>query len=229
MVPAGGHHDLVMVVETGDSDEDLPDPDLAWSATEAGWARRIPPLAQSLAPRDARHACAVLLGLTSSAGGMVAAATTSLPERAREATSYDYRFAWIRDQCYAGHAALVAGIDELADNAVSFVAERLLADGPTLKPAYTVDGGRVPDQRRLRLPGYPGGSDIVGNWVNKQFQLDACGEALLLLAAAARGDRLDVDGWRALEAAVVGDSTTAGTSPTRASGSWSRTAGRTAD
>jgi hypothetical protein len=202
VVPAGAYHDLVMVVETGDSDEDLPDPDLAWSATEAGWARRIPPLAQSLAPRDARHACAVLLGLTSSAGGMVAAATTSLPERAREATSYDYRFAWIRDQCYAGHAALVAGLDELADNAVSFVSERLLADGPTLKPAYTVDGGRVPDQRRLRLPGYPGGSDIVGNWVNNQFQLDACGEALLLLAAAARGDRLDVDGWRALESAV---------------------------
>ena len=79
----------------------------------------------------------------------------------------------------------------LLDDAVRFVAARLLADGPQLAPAYTVDGGRVPDQRRLDLPGYPGGTDIVGNWVNAQFQLDAFGEALLLFAAAARHDRLD--------------------------------------
>ncbi|PZR83567.1 MAG: glycoside hydrolase [Candidatus Aeolococcus gillhamiae] len=202
VVPNGSHHDLVMSVEAGDTAEGLPDAGAAWSATEAAWKSRIPPLSQSLAPRDAQHACAVMLGLTSAAGGMVAAATTSLPERARQSTSYDYRFAWIRDQCYAGHAALAAGVDELADSAVAFVSERLLADGPNLKPAYTVDGGPVPDQRRLHLPGYPGGTDIVGNWVNGQFQLDACGETLLLLAGAAKRDRLDVEGWRALETAV---------------------------
>ena len=33
---------------------------------------------------------------------MVAAATTSLPERAEEGRNYDYRYVWIRDQCYAG-------------------------------------------------------------------------------------------------------------------------------
>jgi GH15 family glucan-1,4-alpha-glucosidase len=60
----------------------------------------------------------------------------------------------------------------------------------------------VPDQRQLDLPGYPGGSDVVGNWVNQQFQLDAFGEALLLFAAAARHDHLDADGWRAAETAV---------------------------
>jgi GH15 family glucan-1,4-alpha-glucosidase len=42
----------------------------------------------------------------------------------------------------------------------------------------------------------------VGNWVNGQFQLDAFGEALLLFAAAAAHDRLDADGWRAVEAAA---------------------------
>jgi GH15 family glucan-1,4-alpha-glucosidase len=199
----GEHHDLVMVVERRGADDEPPNPELAWAATESAWRGRIPKLESSAAPRDAEHACAVLLGLTSSDGGMVAAATTSLPERAREGTSYDYRFAWIRDQCYAGHAALQAGVDELADRAVSFVSQRLLADGPELKPAYTVTGGRVPSQRRLPLPGYPGGSDIIGNHVNKQFQLDAVGEALLLLASAAEHDRLDVDGWRALETAAA--------------------------
>ena len=84
-----------------------------------------------------------------------------------------------------------------------FVSARLLEDGPQLKPAYTIAGGPVPDQRHLELPGYPGASDIVGNWVNQQFQLDAFGEALLLFAAAARYDHLDANGWRAAETAVA--------------------------
>ena len=89
------------------------------------------------------------------------------------------------------------------DDAVRFVSERLLADGPDMVPAYTTVGGPVPDQRRLGLPGYPGGTDVVGNWVNQQFQLDAFGESLLLFAAAAGHDHLDADGWRAAETAVA--------------------------
>jgi GH15 family glucan-1,4-alpha-glucosidase len=127
----------------------------------------------------------------------------SLPERAEEGRNYDYRYAWIRDQCYSGEAVAAAGPYPLLDRAVSFVTERLLADGPDLKPAYTADGGPVPDERQLHLPGYPGGYDKVGNWVNRQFQLDAFGEALLLFAAAARHDRLDSDHWRAAETAVA--------------------------
>ena len=133
---------------------------------------------------------------------MVAAATTSLPERAEQGRNYDYRYAWIRDQSYAGQAAAAAQAWPILDDAVRFVCERLHADGPDLVPAYAVDGGPVPDQRQLDLPGYPGGFDLVGNWVNRQFQLDGLGEALLLLAAAARHDRLDTEGWRAAEIAA---------------------------
>ena len=60
----------------------------------------------------------------------------------------------------------------------------------------------MPDQRRLDLPGYPGGFDLVGNWVNKQFQLDAFGEALLLFATAAQHARLDSGAWRAARIAA---------------------------
>ncbi|MEO6155992.1 MAG: glycoside hydrolase family 15 protein, partial [Ilumatobacteraceae bacterium] len=144
---------------------------------------------------------AVLRGLTSSGGGMVAA-TTSLPERAEAGRNYDYRYVWIRDQCYTGQAIAAAGADPLLDDATRFVAARLLQDGPHLTPAYSPSGGAVPDQRRLGLPGYPGGYDLVGNWVNKQFQLDAFGESLLLFAAAARHDHLDTDARRAVDAAV---------------------------
>jgi hypothetical protein len=199
-------HDLLLALGTTDSALDLPSPEVAWAATEEGWRSRVPALDNATGSRDARHAYAVLAGLTSSDGGMVAAATTSLPERAREGRCYDYRYAWIRDQCFAGQAAAAAGAFPLLDNAVRFVSNRLLADGPGLKPAYTVDGGLAPEERKLDLPGYPGGSDIVGNDANKQFQLDAFGEALLLFASAARHDRLDTDGRRA--AGIAADAIT---------------------
>ena len=202
-VPAGRHHDLVLEISDHPLEGAPADPDLAWRATEAAWDQAMPQLPGTIADRDARHAYAVMRGLTSSGGGMAAAATTSLPERAEEGRNYDYRYAWIRDQCIAGHAVAAAGPYPLLDSAVAFVTERILADGPQLKPAYTVSGGPVPDERQLHLPGYPGSSAKLGNWVNKQFQLDAFGETLMLLAAAARHDRLDRDHWRAVEVAVA--------------------------
>ena len=201
-LPAGSHHDLVLELSERALPAQLPDPDQAWEGTEQTWREGVPEFPGTAAPDDTRHAYAVLRGLTSTGGGMVAAATTSLPERARQGRSYDYRYVWIRDQCFAGEAVASAGPYPLLDDAVSFVSARLLDDGPELAPAYTTAGGQVPDQRSLHLPGYPGGQDIVGNHVNAQFQLDSFGESLLLLAAAARHDHLDADGWRAAETAA---------------------------
>jgi alpha,alpha-trehalase len=201
-VPAGESRDLVLELSAEPLRDDPPDAIRLWSATRERWAQAAPPLNEVVAARDARHAQVVLRGLTSAGGGMVAAATTSLPERAEEGRNYDYRYAWIRDQVYAGRAAAAAGCYSLLDAAVRFVSGRLHDDGPKLVPAYTVDGGPVPDQRQLSLPGYPGGFDLVGNWVNRQFQLDALGESLLLLAAAGEHDRLDSDGRKAAEIAA---------------------------
>jgi GH15 family glucan-1,4-alpha-glucosidase len=197
----GQSHDLVLTLDAHDAGP-VDSADRLWRATEAAWADRVPELACSTAERDARHAYAVLSGLTSVSGGMVAAATTSLPERARAGRNYDYRYVWIRDQCYAGQAAAHSGAPALLDEAVRFVGARLLDEGPGLRPAYTVTGRHVPDERELPVPGYPGGTAIAGNWVNEQFQLDVFGEALLLFAAAGRQDRLNADAWRAAEAAA---------------------------
>ena len=203
VVPEGEHHDLVLEIGgEGQLPDVLPDPDVAWEATAAAWARSVPNLERGLAPRDARHSYAVLRGLTSADGGMVAAASMSLPERAAAGRNYDYRYAWIRDQSYAGIAAAATGTMALLDAAVEFVGARLIEDGPHLKPAYTARGGQVPTEQALDLPGYPGGSAKTGNWVNSQFQLDAYGEALQLLATAARHDRLDAQGMRAVQVAV---------------------------
>ena len=199
---AGDHHDFVLEVGDRPLPADAVDADRAWRATEAAWQVAVPPMEAGLAPRDARRSYAVLRGLTGSSGGMIAAATTSLPERAQAGRNYDYRYVWIRDQCYAGQAVAAAGPHPLLDDAVAFVGARLLEHGERLAPAYTITGSSVPDQRRLDLPGYPGGYDIVGNWVNRQFQLDAFGEALQLFAAAGQHDRLDDQAWNAATVAA---------------------------
>jgi hypothetical protein len=197
----GDEHDIVLELSAGGERPRL-DPDQLWKRTEEAWQRAVPDCSGLAAPRDARHAYAVLRGLTSSSGGMVAAATTSLPERANSGRSYDYRFAWVRDQCYAGLAVATHGPHELLDTAVQFTAERVLADGDSLHPAYTVDGGPVPGESALPLVGYPGGSDRIGNKAADQFQLDAFGEVLQLFAAAAHHDRLTPEAERAIGVAV---------------------------
>jgi hypothetical protein len=198
----GDCHDLVLEIGTAPLKGRPVDAARAWVSTEQAWDSAVPALHHTIAAADARQAYAVLRGMTGAGGGMVAAATTSLPERAEEGRNYDYRYVWIRDQCYAGQAVAAAGAYPLLDEAVRFVGARLLADGPTLSPAYTVTGGPVPEQRELHLPGYPGGYDRIGNDVSHQFQLDIFGEALLLFAAAAHHDRLDKGGWEAAETAA---------------------------
>lgn len=138
----GQTHDLVLELSTQRETEPL-DADALWRATEREWRQAVPDCSRLVAPRDARHAYAVLRGLTSVSGGMVAAATTSLPERANSGRNYDYRYAWLRDQCYAGLAVAAHGPHPLVDDAVRFVAERILADGDEVRPAYTVDGRPV--------------------------------------------------------------------------------------
>jgi GH15 family glucan-1,4-alpha-glucosidase len=202
VVHPGRPHDFVLELATAPFTHEPPDPQRSWTETQDAWHELVPPADDLVAARDARHAYAVLAGLTGSTGGMVAAATTSLPERADAGRSYDYRYVWIRDQCFAGQAVAAFGPHQLLDDTVRFVTARLLDDGAQLQPAYTVSEARIPDEQTIPLAGYPGGVDTIGNHVREQFQLDVFGEALLLFAAADRHDHLDVDGWRAAERAV---------------------------
>ena len=140
----GQQHDLVLEI----SDRPLP-PALvvaedAWRATEEAWQAAVPKLENCLSAREARTSYAVLRALTSETGGMVAAATTSLPERAEAGRNYDYRYVWIRDQCFAGIAAAAIDDDTLLDAAVEFVTARVLEHGDHLAPAYTSVGEACP-------------------------------------------------------------------------------------
>ena len=201
---AGQQHDLVLELAQGSLPDDVPDAESVFNSTRTAWRRALPDIDSVVARRDVAHACAVLTGMTSARGGTVAAATMSLPERAEQGRNYDYRYAWIRDQCMLGQAAATVDALSLVDLSCDFVAQRLSDDGPRLRPAYKIGGGRVPDEKKLDgLDGYPGGYDRLGNHVTHQFQLDAFGESLLLFTAAARLDRLDTRHWAAVRQAVA--------------------------
>ncbi|HTW98420.1 MAG TPA: glycoside hydrolase family 15 protein, partial [Acidimicrobiales bacterium] len=205
----GDQHDLVLevVLEGSGRDRDggePPDAGALWELTERSWRAEVPACDGPMTGRDVRRSYAVLRGLTGPDGGTVAAATTSLPERANSNRNYDYRYVWVRDTCYVGRAgACLPGGEPMLDDAVRWVTARLAADGEHLAPAYLPDGGQVPPVEVLDLPGYPGGSDVIGNRIRDQFQLDAFGEALLLFAIAASRQRLTTAGWEAAEIAVT--------------------------
>jgi alpha,alpha-trehalase len=200
----GATHDFVLELQrTPFGAHDRPEPHDLWRQTAIHWAETIPRCREIPAGRDVRQSFATLRGLTDVDGATVAAVTTALPERAEAGRNYDYRYGWIRDICYIGRAgAAVEGGDAVLDDAVRWVCARMLADGPSTMPAYRGDGSPVPEPLSLGLPGYPGGSDVVGNQVRSQFQLDLFGEVLLLLANAASQDRLDSEGWDAADLAI---------------------------
>jgi GH15 family glucan-1,4-alpha-glucosidase len=197
----GEHHDVVLVISDGDDTSEPVDADMAWATTAQAWEEAVPPGHGLGAARDVRQSFAVLFGLTAPSGGTVAAATSGLPERTR-GHGYDYRYVWIRDACYAGAAAAAADAPPFVERAVKFVSERLAADREQLKPAYTIDGDPVPPEHELGLPGYPGGTDVIGNQVRRQFQLDPFGEALRLFAVADELGVLDARGWSAARIAA---------------------------
>jgi alpha,alpha-trehalase len=202
-VAPGEKHDLVAEFITGQVPEELPEPDECWRSTNAAWRLAVPDCADVLAGADVSRSIAILRGMTDHNGGTVAAATTSLPERDDGDRNYDYRFCWVRDTCYVGQAgAALPGGEALLEDAVRWVSDRLRTDKERTAPAYLPNGEPIYPPTRLDLPGYPGGTDVVGNRVGEQFQLDLFGEALLLFARAARCDRLNTEGWEAARIAL---------------------------
>jgi hypothetical protein len=71
-----------------------------------------------------------------------------------------------------------------------------------VRPAYTVSGGPLPPEGELGLRGYPDGVDVCDNRAGDPFELGSFRESLLCLASADEQDRLDADGWRAVELAA---------------------------
>jgi GH15 family glucan-1,4-alpha-glucosidase len=87
------------------------DPFAAQRATERWWENWCAQCAYDGKWRDeVNRSLITLKSLTyAPTGGMVAAPTTSLPERIAGPRNWDYRFCWVRDSTFTLYALLLAG------------------------------------------------------------------------------------------------------------------------
>ncbi|QKK99789.1 glycoside hydrolase family 15 protein [Pseudomonas sp. 13159349] len=121
-----------------------------------------------------RNALALKLLLSSLSGSIMAAATSSLPERIGGSKNYDYRFAWIRDAGYIIEAFLGIGAQPEAKAAFTWLLRRLDEYGPRV--FYTLDGAIGDCVRPVDLPGYKNSPPVVGNDARDQLQHGVFGD-----------------------------------------------------
>ena len=133
-----------------------------------------------------------LKGLTyAPTGGLVAALTTSLPERIGGVRNWDYRYCWLRDAALILLVLLGAGYDEEAKSWREWLLRTIAGSPAQMQTIYGVSGERRLIEYEIPwLSGYENSRPVrVGNAASNQFQLDVYGE---VLAAVWQGDRAGI-------------------------------------
>lgn len=112
-------------------------------------------------------------------GGIVAAATTSLPEQLGGVRNWDYRFCWLRDATITLQALMYSGFEEEARDWRRWLLRAIAGDPDEVQIMYGVAGERrLPEYLADWLPGYDGNPVRIGNQAVDQFQLDVYGEVM---------------------------------------------------
>jgi GH15 family glucan-1,4-alpha-glucosidase len=147
-----------------------------------------------------RSSLVVLKGLTyHPTGGIVAAATTSLPETIGGERNWDYRCCWLRDATFTLLTLLESGYTEEARRWRDWLLRAVAGDPASLQIMYGPAGERRLDEYELPwLPGYEGSRPVrIGNAATDQLQLDVWGEVLDALFAARRaGLEASSESWQ---------------------------------
>ena len=132
-------------------------------------------------------------------GGIVAAATTSLPEEIGGARNWDYRFCWLRDATFTLQALVRTGYTEEAAEWREWLLRAIAGSPERLQILYGVAGERqVPERDLPWLKGHEGSRPVrVGNGAVDQRQLDVYGEVMdTLWLSRSYGLDPDEDAWR---------------------------------
>jgi GH15 family glucan-1,4-alpha-glucosidase len=191
-----------------ESSPPLRDTDEALTATE-GWWRAWSARCTYRGPwRDAvLRSLITLKALTyAPTGGIVAAATTSLPEQLGGVRNWDYRYCWLRDSTFTLLALLNAGYREEAQAWRQWLLRAVAGTPAATNIMYGLAGERrLPELELAWLPGYGGARPVrIGNAAARQFQLDIYGEVLDVMYHSRRfGLQPDEAGWRLEEALVA--------------------------
>jgi GH15 family glucan-1,4-alpha-glucosidase len=121
-------------------------------------------------------------------GAIVAAATTSLPERIGGVRNWDYRFCWLRDATFTILALLNGGYADEAVAFTGFLLRSIAGDPSMVQIMYGVTGERRLEEYELPwLCGYENSRPVrIGNAAYAQFQLDVYGEVIDALWQAIR-------------------------------------------
>jgi GH15 family glucan-1,4-alpha-glucosidase len=164
-------------------------------STIAFWKRWSSKLTYDGPYREDVLRSALVLKLLSYApsGGIVAAPTTSLPEKVGGIRNWDYRFCWLRDASFTVDALYDCGFDVEGASFVNWLMYATRLTHPRLQVLYDVFGeSRLPESRLDHLDGYCGSRPVrVGNAAHDQFQLDIYGELLAAVEEYAnRGETL---------------------------------------
>jgi len=176
------------------------DPERALVDTETFWLEGLHGCRYDGEYREAVHTSLMVLKALTYAptGGIVAAPTTSLPERIGGVRNWDYRYCWLRDATFTLFAMMNAGFIDEAKGWRDWLLRAVAGDPAKMQILYGVAGERrIPEYELDWLAGYAGSRPLpVGDAAHEQFQLDVYGEVIdALHVGRLHGLAPDDDAW----------------------------------